>query len=66
MVTQNVAEYPANHVANGPGKFEVALSNDKKLYFKEKTFFDLDLGIKVTINITQHPIYHVTYSPAKF
>ena len=29
---------------------------------KESTF----LGIKVTLNIAQHPLHHVTYSPAKF
>ena len=28
--------------------------------------FDLDLGVKVTRNVTQYPLYHVTYSPTKF
>ena len=28
MVTQNVAKYPPHHVTHGPGKFEVATSND--------------------------------------
>ena len=38
----------------------------KEMYLKENTFFDLDLGIKVTLNIAQHLLHHVTYSPAKF
>ena len=37
----------------------------KEMNLKEKTFFDLDLGIKVTLNIAQHPLHHVTFSPAK-
>ena len=28
--------------------------------------FDLDLGVKVTRNVTQYPLHHVTYSPKKF
>ena len=28
--------------------------------------FDLDLGVKVTQNVAQYPLHHVTYSPAKF
>ena len=24
------------------------------------------LGVKVTQNVTQYPLYHVTYAPAKF
>ena len=28
--------------------------------------FDLDLGIKVTLNVAQYPQHHVTYAPAKF
>ena len=27
MFTQNVADYPSQHVTHGPGKFEVAISN---------------------------------------
>ena len=34
--------------------------------FKGNTFFDLDLGIKVTLKLAQRPLYHVTYSHAKF
>ena len=28
--------------------------------------FDLDLGVKVTLNVAQYPLHHVTYSPTKF
>ena len=28
--------------------------------------FDLDLGVKVTRNVTQYPLHHVIYAPTKF
>ena len=28
--------------------------------------FDLDLGVKVTQNVAQFPLHHVTYSATKF
>ena len=28
--------------------------------------FDLDLGVKVTQNVAQYPLHHVTYSTTKF
>ena len=28
--------------------------------------FDLDLGVKVTQNVTQYPLHHVIYPPTKF
>ena len=28
--------------------------------------FDLELGVKVTRNVTQYPRHHVTYAQAKF
>ena len=28
--------------------------------------FDLDFGVKVTRNVAQYPLHHVTYSPTKF
>ena len=37
----------------------------KEMHLKENTFFDLDHGIKVTLNIVQQLLYHVSYSPAK-
>ena len=33
---------------------------------QENTFFDLDLGVKVTQNITQFPLHHVIYASTKF
>ena len=28
--------------------------------------FDLDLGVKVTRNVTKYPLHHVIYAPTKF
>ena len=48
-------------------KFEVATSNDLGGdTFKENTFFDLDLGDKVTQYDAQYPLHHATYSDTKF
>ena len=38
----------------------------KEMHLKENTFFDLDLDIKVTLNIAQHPLQHVTNLSANF
>ena len=37
-------------------------------YLKEIQYltFDLDLGVKVTQNVAQYPLHHVTYSATKF
>ena len=34
------------------------------MHLKENTVFDL--GVKVTQNVTQHPLHHGTFTPAKF
>ena len=35
--------------------------------FTEKnTLFDLDLGVKVTCDVSKYPLHHVTYSDTKF
>ena len=48
-------------------KFEVALSYRlREIHLKENTLFDLDLGVKITRNVAQYPLYHVTYSATKF
>ena len=47
-------------------KFEVATSKNEEMRFQENTLFDLDLGVKVTRNVTQYPCHHVTYAEAKF
>ena len=47
--------------------FEVAMSNGLGGdTFTRNTLFDLDLGVKVTQNVAQYPLHHVTYSPTKF
>ena len=38
----------------------------EKIHLKENTLFDLDLGVKVTRNVTQYPRHYVTYAQAKF
>ena len=35
------------------------------MHLHENTLFDLDLGVKVTQDVTQYPLYHVTYSDTK-
>ena len=31
----------------------------------QENVFDLDLGVKVTQDVAQYPLHHVTYVPAK-
>ena len=39
----------------------------KSIYKKiQYLTFDLDLGVKVTQNVAQYPLHHVTYSATKF
>ena len=38
----------------------------EEIQLQENTIFDLDLGVKVTRNVAQYPLHHVTYSPTKF
>ena len=42
----------------------------QKLYeekhLQENSIFGLDLGIKVTRNVPQYPLHHVTYPDTKF
>ena len=48
-------------------KFEVSTSiNLKEDALTKSTLFDLDLGVKVTQNVAQLPLHHVTYATAKF
>ena len=43
------------------------MSNDLGGYaLTRKYIIDLDLGVKVTQNVAQYPLHHVTYAPAKF
>ena len=38
------------------------------MYLQENTLFDLDIGVKVTQNVAQYSLHHMTYryAPAKF
>ena len=50
-----------------PTEFEVTTS--KALggeAFTRNSIFDLDLGVKITQNVAQYPLHHVTYSATKF
>ena len=38
----------------------------EKMHLHENTLFSLDLGVKVTRNIAQCPLHHVTYAPTEF
>ena len=33
------------------------------MHLQENTLFDLDLRVKVTRNVAQCPLHHVTYAP---
>ena len=36
------------------------------MHLQESILFDLDLGVKVTLNVAQYPLHHVTYLSTKF
>ena len=36
------------------------------MHLQENSIIDLDLGVKVTQNVAQYPLHHVTYSATKF
>ena len=36
------------------------------MHLQENSIFDLDLGVKVTQDVAQYPLHHVTYSATKF
>ena len=38
----------------------------EEMHLQEITFFDLDLGVKVSQNVAQYPLHHVTYLGTKF
>ena len=38
----------------------------EEMNLQENTLFDLDLGVKVTRNVTQYPLHHVIYASTKF
>ena len=36
------------------------------MHLQENILYDLDLVVKVTQNVVQYPLNHMTYTPAKF
>ena len=36
------------------------------MHLQERTLFDLDLQVKVTLHVAQCPLHHVTYAPLEF
>ena len=36
------------------------------MHLQENTLFDLDLPVKVTQNVAQCPLNHVTYAPTEY
>ena len=36
------------------------------MHLQEISIFDLDLGVKVTRNVDQYPLHHVTHQATKF
>ena len=36
------------------------------MHLQESTLFDLDLQAKVTLNVAQRPLHHVTYAATEF
>ena len=38
----------------------------KKIHLQENILFDLDLRVKVTRNVAQCSLHHVTYAPTEF
>ena len=50
-----------------PTEFEVTTSKAfGGKHLQENSIFDLDLGVKVTQNVAQYPLHHVTNSATKF
>ena len=42
------------------------LTVKEKIHLQENTLSGLDLGVKVTGNVAQCPLHHLTYAPTKF
>ena len=61
-VTQNVVQYPPNHMTYAPVKFEGATTNS----LGEDGFTRNYIGVKVTQNVAQYHPHHVTYAPENF
>ena len=44
----------------------LCLTVKEEMHLQVNILFDLDPGVKVTQNVTQFPLHHVTYSGTKF
>ena len=44
----------------------LGLTSYEEIHLQENSIFDLDLGVKVTQNVAQYPLHHVTFSATKF
>ena len=42
------------------------LTVQEEMHLNENALFDIDLGVKVTQDVAQYPLHHVTYSDTKF
>ena len=42
------------------------LAVKEQMHLQENTAFDLDLRFKITQDVAEHPLHHVTYAFAKF
>ena len=52
----------------GEGQNNVLLEHQSMVGHRKYPLFTFDhyLGVKVTQNVAQYPLHHVTYAPAKF
>ena len=57
-VTQNVVQYPPNHITYAPAKFEVATSNSLGQDGFTRKY--------ITQNVAQYHPHHVTYASGNF
>ena len=63
-VRLNIAQYPLLQCdLSEPAMFKLLRPTVKEqLHLQENTVFYLDLGVKVTKDIVQYPLHHVTYA----
>ena len=60
-VTQNVVQYPPNHMTYAPAKFEIAMSNSLG-----EDAFTSKYMVKVTQKVAQYHPHHEALASAKF
>ena len=47
-------------------RLKVLCRRVKEMYLQENILFDLELRVKITGNVAQYSLHHVTYAPVKF